>query len=360
MTDQTPSPQSVVVPVEPTLEMIDAAANAPFSDTRKAATNVYDRRIQTVADMLRAGIAAAPAPSSLAGGEVSPLVQRLAYGYAIMHTAICHMAGTSGASGRWYYDKANEAFSRVSPIHSITEESNPHVNGDYFSGLSNFLAALSPEAPARDEPVYHAVSQETRGPVEDARRYREHEERFGKQPALTPRHEAPAEGAGERDRIIAFLKERDEACGTVDADDAERAESADMILALRARSSAPEAREGEAVAWRDRFIVSRDGREWSDWNYHDEFPPARPTEQQVEMLYTHPAAPSADKLREFGQHTNLELSYHYSEEGDSDGWQVHRVNGGVNDREWDLIGSGATPADAIDQALAALKAEGEK
>lgn len=66
------------------------------------------------------------------------------------------------------------------------------------------------------------------------------------------------------------------------------------------------------------------------------------------------AAPSADKLREFGQHTNLELSYHYSEEGDNDGWQVHQVNGGVNDREWTLMGSGDTPADAIDQALAAL------
>lgn len=89
-------------------------------------------------------------PSSLAGGEVSTLVKRLAYGYAIMHTTICHMAGTSGASGRWYYDQANEAFGRVSPIHSITEDSNPHVNGDYFSGLSNILAALSPEAPARE------------------------------------------------------------------------------------------------------------------------------------------------------------------------------------------------------------------
>lgn len=68
-------------------------------------------------------------------------------------------------------------------------------------------------------------------------------------------------------------------------------------------------------------------------------------------------APSADKLLAFGQHRNLELSYHYADEDDDGAWQVHRVNGGRNDREWTLIGSGATPADAIDQALAAMQAE---
>lgn len=62
------------VPVEPTETMIEAAANAPFSDARKATTNVHDRLLQTVADMLRAGIAAAPAltsaPAPVGGGEV--------------------------------------------------------------------------------------------------------------------------------------------------------------------------------------------------------------------------------------------------------------------------------------------------
>ncbi len=62
----------------------------------------------------------------------------------------------------------------------------------------------------------------------------------------------------------------------------------------------------EAVAWRDRFVVSRDGKEWSDWEYHDDFPPMRPTEQHVEALYTHPAPspasawkPERDQVVEF-------------------------------------------------------------
>jgi len=33
-------------------------------------------------------------------------------------------------------------------------------------------------------------------------------------------------------------------------------------------------------------------------------------------------------------------------------WQVHRCSGGRNDREWDLIGAGATPREAIDAAMA--------
>lgn len=36
-------------------------------------------------------------------------------------------------------------------------------------------------------------------------------------------------------------------------------------------------------------------------------------------------------------------------------WQVHRVSGGRNDREWTLIGSGANPRAAIDAARAAEK-----
>lgn len=38
-------------------------------------------------------------------------------------------------------------------------------------------------------------------------------------------------------------------------------------------------------------------------------------------------------------------------------WQVHRVSGGRNDREWTLIGNGATPRAAIDSALAASSQE---
>jgi hypothetical protein len=59
-----------------------------------------------------------------------------------------------------------------------------------------------------------------------------------------------------------------------------------------------------------------------------------------------------DLLKRLGENKNFELSfdYHRADEGD-DGWCVHRVNGGVNDREWTLIGSGATPEAALAAAL---------
>ncbi|KQY96413.1 hypothetical protein ASD25_00545 [Brevundimonas sp. Root1423] len=53
------------------------------------------------------------------------------------------------------------------------------------------------------------------------------------------------------------------------------------------------------------------------------------------------------------QNINCEIDFGYddSEEGDPGCWRVHRVNGGINDREWTLIGQGATPTDAILTAL---------
>lgn len=179
MTDTTPAVR--IVPVEPTEAMMKAADAVDWSneDERCSVINMWQCMLAAAPvanggegedfgdallaflfkhglmvaldvseiEALRLTALRARSSPDLSGGgeeEISPIVKRLAYGYAIMHTAICHMAGTSGASPRWYYDKANEAFSRVSPIHAITETSNPHVNGDYFSGLSDFLAALSP------------------------------------------------------------------------------------------------------------------------------------------------------------------------------------------------------------------------
>lgn len=55
-------------------------------------------------------------------------------------------------------------------------------------------------------------------------------------------------------------------------------------------------------------------------------------------------------LAELALHTNWELSYGYPDEEAEGEWQVHRVNGGVNDREWSLIGSGQTPETALRQA----------
>lgn len=60
-----------------------------------------------------------------------------------------------------------------------------------------------------------------------------------------------------------------------------------------------------------------------------------------------------------GQHTNLELSW--GELGDDlseAGWRVHRRFGGVNDRDWDLLGVAETPLAALEIARTALGEEG--
>ena len=79
-------------------------------------------------------------------------VERLAYGYELMHRAICNMAGTSGAGPRWYMEIAQTVQRRVSPVFEITGDSNPHKPGDCLTGYERFLAAqpehvTPPEAP---------------------------------------------------------------------------------------------------------------------------------------------------------------------------------------------------------------------
>lgn len=69
-----------------------------------------------------------------------------------------------------------------------------------------------------------------------------------------------------------------------------------------------------------------------------------------------------DALDWFGAHRNLELSFDHGDAEDyGNEWCVHRVNGGVNDREWTLVGSGSTPSAAISNAFAkaALLSRGE-
>lgn len=66
-----------------------------------------------------------------------------------------------------------------------------------------------------------------------------------------------------------------------------------------------------------------------------------------------------------GTHRNLELSFYRPTYGDDDDlaeeWRVHRIGGGINDREWTLVGSGASPLAALQaaRALLAEPAEGE-
>ncbi|WP_436357361.1 hypothetical protein [Brevundimonas sp. CEF1] len=120
------------------------------------------------------------------------------------------------------------------------------------------------------------------------------------------KHEAPAEGAGERERLadayiagaMSVHEYWTENPGEAPRGDPEFDEAAgdyaySILSDLRARSSAPEAREGEAVAW----IEAGDLEHVSEGHPLTTtlFPYAKG--EAALALYTHPAAPSADKLR---------------------------------------------------------------
>lgn len=68
----------------------------------------------------------------------------------------------------------------------------------------------------------------------------------------------------------------------------------------------------------------------------------------------------ASALLWFGSQHNLELSYGYEVDGEGDdGWQVHSVNGGRNDREWTRLSFGHdTPIKAIAACLPAAPTGG--
>lgn len=56
---------------------------------------------------------------------------------------------------------------------------------------------------------------------------------------------------------------------------------------------------------------------------------------------------------------NLSLEYDWPHECEPGEWQVYRENGGVNDREWRLVGSGETALEAVLAARSVLLSEGE-
>lgn len=81
-------------------------------------------------------------------------VRRMAFGYEIMFEALCHIAGTSGGATSWYTNKAQEITARISPLHSLTTDSNPARPGDcksqYRDFMRDFASALSPSATEPD------------------------------------------------------------------------------------------------------------------------------------------------------------------------------------------------------------------
>jgi hypothetical protein len=78
-------------------------------------------------------------------------VARLAYGYELMHTALCHIAGTSGADRHWYVHKAQEITERITRVGEVTADSNPGKPGDCLRGYRQFVASLSPAATSGSE-----------------------------------------------------------------------------------------------------------------------------------------------------------------------------------------------------------------
>lgn len=59
---------------------------------------------------------------------------------------------------------------------------------------------------------------------------------------------------------------------------------------------------------------------------------------------------AAEALDWLAARPNCELSHGYDDPEDEGSWRVHRVNGGVNDREWTLVATGSTPLYAIQAA----------
>ncbi len=124
-------------------------------------------------------------------------------------------------------------------------------------------------------------------------------------------HEAPAEGAGERERLadayiagaMSVHEYWTENPGEAPRGDPEFGEAAgdyaySILSDLRARSSAPEAREGyPQAAWGCVARLS-DNAPWEAFTATEVQPDPAGAWSEIIPLYTHPAAPSADKLRE--------------------------------------------------------------
>nr|WP_278388440.1 hypothetical protein [Brucella intermedia] len=91
------------------------------------------------------------------------LIERMAFGYEVMFEKLCHISGTSGADQSWYRSKAREATERLSPLHSITTESNKSVPGDckrqYQDFMSRILSAIEPAPSPRALALEEIISE---------------------------------------------------------------------------------------------------------------------------------------------------------------------------------------------------------
>lgn len=67
-------------------------------------------------------------------------IARLAYGYELMFSTLCQIAGTSGGSPHWFTNKGQEVTARVDPLWKLNEDSNAHKPGDCLSQHEPFAA----------------------------------------------------------------------------------------------------------------------------------------------------------------------------------------------------------------------------
>lgn len=355
--------RNVVVPIDPTPEMLGSwyrVKNGHHYHDEPPPTDTSDYAAY------RAMLASAPAPSSLAGGDWRsptevPETKKGEHAYRIVavkradgEKVVSFSAFYMNAVPLWFEDD-NES-RNVTGWHSDSEgDDGPTYSpllteGDVLMGWREFPqwgAALSPEAPARvgveaDIRLVRSFLSDY-APRDVYAAWRRIE-------ALTPRHEAPAEGAGEPfERYPALaswiarmastgnglsLGEWMTFVGSLNA--------AIVTAEGRARSSAPEAREGDqpftyAYRYPDPMggtVVRLDtnGREVNG---------SKP--QEAIPLYTHPAAPSADKLRD----VLVDLT----------SWFTKPVQG-QSGMVWVIPAGERGADDALNAALAALKAEG--
>lgn len=179
-------------------------------------------------------------------------------------------------------------------------------------------------------------------------------------------HEAPSEGAGEMfgDETAEQIVRRWADWINDVSDDMEQPDwggktlndvlnERDFLIRhlLRARSSAPEAREGEAVAWTwpdELEALAAHKASAGSFLAHNIRTCGSPGEGCDVPLYTHPAAPSADKLRIAVEAIDRAVVVRAFCASDPLSYRLEFSN------EEDRLAA----ADAIDQALAALQQEG--
>jgi hypothetical protein len=76
----------------------------------------------------------------------------------------------------------------------------------------------------------------------------------------------------------------------------------------------------------------------------------------VDAILSLPGIAAGEGWQWLADNTSLSLEFGYPRdiEGEPGRWEVHRVTGNINDREWELVGTGDTPLAAVLAARAAI------